>query len=110
MSNLAQAANLRAANAFDPFNMASSTNTGSNQQLFGQGSGFSSGAYGNQYVQNEFNPFQPYAQDVYGSNMNAANARAISAQNNAAALQGANTANSGAIANSFLRLLGGLYS
>ena len=84
----------RTINAFDPFSsqyMANSQNVGTNQQLFNNTTSFSSGAQGNQYVQNAFNPYNNYSQDVYGSNFNAANARLISAQNNAAAIQGANT-------------------
>jgi hypothetical protein len=60
-------------------------------------------------VNNIANPFSPYAQDVFGSNFNAGNARYISQGNNAAAMAGARDAASGEIANSFLRLIGGLY-
>ena len=83
------------ATAFNPFSgqyQANSQNVGMNQQLFGNTAGMSSGAYGNQFVQNTFNPFNPYAQDIYAGNFNADNARFISANNNNAAIQGAKTA------------------
>lgn len=65
-------------------------NVGMNQALFNQGAGFTSGAYSNPFVQGLVNPYSAYAQDVYGSNFNAANARAIAEANAAAAAQGAN--------------------
>lgn len=83
------------ATSFNPFTstyQANSQNVGLNQQLFGNTAGMSSGAYGNQFVQNQFNPFNPYAQDIYAGNFNADNARYISANNNNAAIQGAKTA------------------
>jgi hypothetical protein len=95
--------------AFNPFTTitsANTTNQGNNQQLFGQGAGFSSGAFGNQNVNELVNPFNPYSQDVYNSNYNAANARYIAQGNNAAALAGARDANSGALANAFLNFAG----
>lgn len=108
-----QAVNAQQQGQFDPFNaiLGSSygqqtNNAGSNSNLYGQSSAFSSGAQGDQYAQGISNPFQPYAQDVYNSNFNGANARNISASNNAAAVAGANTAQSSALANSFLRLFG----
>ncbi len=73
------------------------SNVGLNQALFGQGTGFSSGALSNQFVQGLLNPYSSYAADVYGSNFNAANARAIAEANANAAAQGAN-----------LQLIGGL--
>jgi len=109
VSNLATAANFRNATAFDPFNMASTQNTGSNASLFGQGSGFSSGAQSNASTLKQFDPFAPYPQDVYNSNYNAANARNIAAGNNAAALAGAKDTNNGVLVNNFLNLLGSLY-
>lgn len=105
-------AQLQSSAAFDPFQTITNANTqnqGMNQQLFGQGTGFSSGALSNQYAQNMVNPFNPYAQDVYNSNFNADNARFISAGNNAAAMAGANSAASGQIAKSFLDLIGRVY-
>jgi hypothetical protein len=73
------------------------SNVGLNQALFGQGTGFSSGALSNQFVQGLLNPYSSYAADVYGSNFNAANARAIAEANANAAAQGADA-----------RLIGGL--
>lgn len=108
-----QAVNAQQQGQFDPFNAIlgsqygnQTNNAGSNSNLYGQSSAFSSGAQGDQYAQGISNPFQPYAQDVYNSNFNGANARNISASNNAAAVAGANTAQSSALANSFLRLFG----
>lgn len=109
VSNLATAANLRNVTAFDPFNMASTQNVGSNASLFGQGSGFSSGAQSNQNTLKQFDPFAAYPADVYGSNYNAANARSIAAGNNAAALAGAKDTANGALVQNFLSLLGNLY-
>jgi hypothetical protein len=65
-------------------------NVGMNQALFGQGAGFTSGQFSNPFVQGLVNPYSAYAQDVYASNFNAANARAIAEANAAAAAQGAN--------------------
>lgn len=108
-SNALQNAYLQSSNAFNPFATITSANTqnqGSNQALFNQGAGFSSGQLGNQFVQNMVNPFAAYPSDVYGSNFNAENARYISAGNNAAAMAGAQDAASGQIANSFLNMIG----
>ncbi len=66
------------------------SNVGQNQALFGQGSAFSSGGLSNQFVQGLLNPYSSYAADVYGSNFNAANARAIQEAVANAAAQGAN--------------------
>jgi hypothetical protein len=109
--NLFNNAQLQTAAAFNPFAGMNNntTNTGSNSSLFGENAGFSSGALGNQYVAGMTSPFNPYAQDVFGSNFNAANARSIAAGNNAAARAGAQDAASGALANNFLNLLGSLY-
>lgn len=65
-------------------------NVGMNQALFGQGAGFTSGQFSNPFVQGLVNPYSAYAQDVYSSNFNAANARAIAEANANAAAQGAN--------------------
>ena len=73
-------------------------NIGSNQALFGQGTGFTSGQFSNPFVQGLLNPYSPYAQDVYGSNFNAANARAIAEANANAAAQGANQELLGSVA------------
>ena len=56
-------------------------------QMNQMGTDFLSGRNSNQYVQNQANPFNQYANDVYGSNFNAGNAQYISGQNNAAALE-----------------------
>lgn len=107
-NNLNTAAQMRAATQFDPFATIigqSTNNQGSNQQLFNQATGFSSGQLGNQFAANAFNPFNNYNADVSGSNFNAANARSIAAGNNAAAMAGAKDAATGQIANSFLNLL-----
>jgi hypothetical protein len=82
--------NASAQAAFNPFSTLlgqgmNTQNVGTNQTLFNQGTGFSSGALSNQYTQQLTNPFNPYAADVYGSNFNAENARAIANSNNSAA-------------------------
>lgn len=107
--NTVTAANARLQTQFDPFGFGNSANTGLNTNLFGQGSSFSSGSQGNAYVQNAYNPFNQYSNDVYGTNTNAANARSISAGNNAAALAGARDTTNGQLANSFLQILGSYY-
>jgi len=78
------------------------SNVGLNQALFGQGTGFSSGALSNQFVQGLLNPYSSYAADVYGSNFNAANARAIQEANANAAAQGANAQLIGGLAGATL--------
>lgn len=104
---------LQSANQFNPFSTIlgsqygqQTQNTGTNNSLYGQTGGISSGALGNQYAQNVTNPNSAYQQDIYSGNFNASNARNIAAGNNAAAIQGANTANNAAIANGFLRFAG----
>ena len=82
--------NAAAQASFNPFGTLlgqgmNTQNVGTNQTLFNQGTGFTSGALSNQYVQQLGNPFNPYAADVYGSNFNAENARAIANSNNSAA-------------------------
>lgn len=95
-ANLYNAAGANSANLFDPFGTIlgqqygmQTNNMGSNAQLFNQGAALSSGALGNQYAQNVFNPFSQYANDVYGTNVNAYYANQIGAANNAAAIEGA---------------------
>jgi len=73
-------------------------NVGMNQALFGQGAGFTSGQFSNPFVQGLVNPYSAYAQDVYASNFNAANARAIAEANAAAAAQGADQQLLGSVA------------
>jgi hypothetical protein len=82
--------NASAQAAFNPFSTLlgqgmNTQNVGTNQTLFNQGTGFSSGALSNQYTQQLTNPFNPYAADVYGSNTNAENAMKIANSNNSAA-------------------------
>ncbi len=110
---LATAAGLRANTSYDPNAMIlaqNSQNVGLNQGLFGNASGFSSGAYANQNAAQLTNPFNPYAQDVYSTNSNASNARYIAAGNNAAAMKGAQDATTGALANTFLKFAGSYLS
>jgi hypothetical protein len=81
--------NASAQAAFNPFSTLlgqgmNTQNVGTNQTLFNQGTGFSSGALSNQYTQQLTNPFNPYAADVYGSNFNAENAMKIANSNNSA--------------------------
>jgi hypothetical protein len=78
-------------------------NIGSNQALFGQGTGFTSGQFSNPFVQGLLNPYSAYAQDVYGSNFNAANARAITEAMSNASAQGANQQLIGNIAGQILQ-------
>lgn len=83
--------------AFNPYNTLlgqgmNTQNVGTNQSLFGQQAAFSSGGLSNQYVQQLGNPYNPYAADVYGSNFNAENARAIAGSNNSAAAKAAEEA------------------
>lgn len=86
--NALQNAQLQSQAAFNPsqyFGNATG-NYGTNSQINAMGTGFSSGANSNGYVQALANPFNNYGNDVNGSNFNAANAQYISGQNNAAAL------------------------
>lgn len=81
--NILSNAQLQSANAFNPFATITSVgtaNSGVNNSLFSQGAANSSGALGNQGVQNMFNPFNAYSQDLYNTNANAM----WSAQQNAA--------------------------
>ena len=95
-ANLYNAVGANTSNVFDPMNAIlgqqygmQTNNMGSNAQLFNQGAGLSSGALGNQYAQNVFNPFSTYSNDVYGTNINAYYADQIAKRNNAAAIEGA---------------------
>ena len=96
MGQLYQGIGAQTANVFDPMAATlgqqygmQTQNVGSNQNLFNQAAGLSSGAYGNQYAQQMTNPFNPYAQDVYNTNFNAASAQNIAGMNNAAAIEAA---------------------
>jgi hypothetical protein len=100
--------NASAQAAFNPFSTLlgqgmNTQNIGTNSTLFNQGSAFSSGALSNQYTQQLTNPFNPYANDVYDTNVNAENVRWITQQNNAANNSAANTALLG-------QLFGGLFN
>lgn len=104
---------LQSENQFDPFSTIlgaqygqQTGNAGTNNSLYGQTVSISSGGLGNQYAQGVVNPNNVYAQDVYGSNYNSANARNIAAGNNAAAIQGANTQSNSALVNGFLNFAG----
>jgi hypothetical protein len=104
MQNVYAGVEAARASSFDPFETLlgdrygmRSANVGLNQTIFNQGSGFSSGGLSNKFVEGLLNPYSSYAADVYGSNFNAANARAIAEANANAAAQGAN-----------LQLIGGL--
>lgn len=106
---------IQSANQFNPFSTIlgaqygqQTQNVGTNQGLYSNIGGFSSGQMGNQYVQQAYNPFNNYSNDVYGSNFNAANARSISAANNAAAVAaGKQVANSN-YADMFMNALYGI--
>jgi hypothetical protein len=119
LGQLYQGIGAQTANVFDP--MAATLgqqygmqtgNVGMNQNLFNQSAGLASGAYGNQYAQQMSNPFNPYAQDVYNTNFNAAAAKDIAAMNNAAAIeaskQSANATTSAANTALWTNLIGGL--
>lgn len=96
MGQLYQGIGARTANVFDPLAATLSQqygmqtqNIGNTGQLFGQAGNLAGGAYTNQMAANIFNPWSPYAQDVYGTNFNAAVAQQIAAANNAAAIEAA---------------------
>lgn len=82
--------------SFNPFDKLlgqgmNTQNVGTNQALFGQGSAFTSGGLSNQFTQQMINPYNPYANDVYGTNVNAANAMQIANSNNSAYSDAART-------------------
>lgn len=113
MQNLGQTIGYRTANVFDPLGATlgqqygmQTGNVGLNQALFNQAAGISGGAYGYGYAQNLANPFSPYAQDVYGTNVNALNAAAIANANRAAALEAAKMGQTGVYANALGSFLG----
>lgn len=96
MAQLGQGIGYQAANVFDPmaavlgqqYGMQTS-NVGLNQALYNQGMGLASGQGGYGFAQQMVNPFSQYAADVYGTNVNARNAFAISEANRLAALEAA---------------------
>ena len=113
LGNLGQTVSFRTANIFDPLAATLSQqygmqtgNQGLNQALFNQAAGISSGGYGYNYAQNLVNPFTPYAQDVYGTNVNALNAASIADANRAAALEAAKMGQSGTYAQALGSFLG----
>lgn len=65
----------------------SSSNAGNNGQLFGSGAG--AVGSGMQQSRTMFDPFNPYAQDLYNTNYNATAAAGISSANNNASMYGA---------------------
>ena len=111
VGNAFQNAQLQTQSAFNPINTIFNTNSqnvGLNQNLANQGLGFTAGAYSNPYVQETFNPFNPYAQDVFSSNFNAANDRYIAAGNNAAGLAAGQSKAQADLSGYFLATLGKL--
>ena len=113
LGNLGQTVGYRTANVFDPLGSTLSQqygmqtgNQGLNQALFNQAAGISSGGYGYNYAQNLVNPFTPYAQDLYGTNVNALNAAAIANANRAAGLEAAKLGQSGTYAQALGSFLG----
>jgi hypothetical protein len=111
MGQLGQGVGYQTANIFDPFATTlgaqygmQTQNVGMNQALYNQAMGLSSGAGGYGFAQQMINPFSGYAQDVYGTNVNAMNAAQISAANRQAALEAAKMGQTG----SYAQALGGL--
>jgi hypothetical protein len=109
MQNAYGAIGAQTANAFDPFGAIlgqqygmQTSNVGNNNNLYQQGTNFSSGRNSNEYVQQLTNPLGAYPSDVYGSNFNMENARRIAEANNTAAMAGAKTASIGSLSNSIL--------
>jgi hypothetical protein len=121
MGQLYQGIGAQTANVFDPtaatlgqqYGMQSG-NVGMNTNLSNQAGALTSGGMSNQYIQGMINPYNPYATDVYNTNVNAANAGSISAATNAANLKmaemGVGSANNTANTNMALGFLGGLYN
>jgi len=111
MSQLGQGVGYQTSNVFDPMAAVlgqqygmQTTNVGLNQALYNQALGLSSGAGGYGFAQQMINPFTGYAQDVYGTNVNAINADIINARNVQTALEAAKMGQSG----EYARALGGL--
>jgi hypothetical protein len=115
LGNLYQSLGARQANVFDPFAATlgqqygmQTQNVGLSSQMFNQAQQLAGGGAGYGYVQQAFNPFQPYAQDVYQTNVNAYNAAQIAAANRQAALEAAKMGRTGDYAQVFGGLLGSL--
>lgn len=83
---LGQTGNFLAGTAQDPFKLVLGTGSGLGTAAgtYGQ----AAGASGYQGLNQMFDPFSSYSSDLYNTNYNAANARAISAANNSAGLWG----------------------
>lgn len=111
MGQLGQGVAYQTANIFDPMAATlgaqygmQSQNVGLNQALYNQAMGLTSGAGGYGFAQQMINPFSGYAQDVYGTNVNALNAAQIAAANRQAALEAAKMGQTG----TYAQALGGL--
>jgi uncharacterized protein YgfB (UPF0149 family) len=111
MGQLGQGVAYQTANIFDPMGATlgaqygmQSQNVGMNQALYNQAMGLTSGAGGYGFAQQMINPFTGYAQDVYGTNVNALNAAQIAAANRQAALEAAKMGQTG----TYAQALGGL--
>ena len=92
----------------DPFQGVlgrASTNTGNNQNLFGQSAGTTASAGA---TRTQFDPFSAYGADLANTNYNAQEASKIAASNNAAALQSANIQASASKSAGISGLLGSL--
>ena len=96
MGQLGQGIGFQTANVFDPMAAAlgqqygmQTTNVGLNQALYNQAMGLATGQGGYGFAQQMVNTFSQYAADVYGTNVNARNAFAISEANRLAALEAA---------------------
>lgn len=76
--------------------------------LMDTGANYASGRNSNNFIQNQANPFNAYANDLYGSNFNAGNAQYISAQNNAAALAAGRQVQNTNYADMFMNALYGI--
>lgn len=105
MGQLGQGVAYQTANIFDPMAATlgaqygmQSQNVGLNQALYNQAMGLTSGAGGYGFAQQMINPFSGYAQDVYGTNVNALNAAQIAAANRQAALEAAKMGQTGTYA------------
>jgi hypothetical protein len=105
MGQLGQGVAYQTANIFDPMAATlgsqygmQSQNVGMNQALYNQAMGLTSGAGGYGFAQQMINPFSGYAQDVYGTNVNALNAAQIAAANRQAALEAAKMGQTGTYA------------
>lgn len=105
MGQLGQGVAYQTANIFDPMAATlgaqygmQSQNVGLNQALYNQAMGLTSGAGGYGFAQQMINPFSNYAQDVYGTNVNALNAAQIAAANRQAALEAAKMGQTGTYA------------